>query len=244
MSTENSIEEPTAADCVVETSEGDAPTTEKAKQPQQPMPLKERICLNVSVIAILMAVLNATGLTSGLPAFMAVAVKEQPFVAFCVTGLASGLLAFLLADFIPRKFGILARLPVMTFAAFWLHFAWISIIEVSKSPITDWNAILILISTMLMGFCVAHHLTISGESPALPMRIEVFIWTTMATNLGALAITLLISAAFVGNVKGSIQAKIDSEIDVQKRMEYLWGTCPFVETKEFCDAMKIVTSKK
>jgi len=244
MSTESSCDESLiAADSSIESNEESTQATKTVEDGNQPMPLKEGFCLNLSMIVVVLAVLNASGLIAGLPSFLTVAVKEQPFGTFLIGLFLSVFIAFLLSDIMPRQVAVAARLPVFAFGTFWLYMAWNSLIDVNGSTVTTTNVTLILIATMLLGFCLSYHASFAGKTPTVSQYIETFVWAIIVANVVAFLVTLVIAVAFMGNVKGRIAAKVHSEVDMQEKLEYIWGACPMVESKEFCDALKIVTSR-
>ncbi|TLX17130.1 hypothetical protein [Rhizobium sp. MHM7A] len=245
MSAGNSTEEPVklisdAAEKATETAKSD-----QSEKTYTPMPFKERLCLNVSIMAIVLAILHVTGLINGLPTFLSLAVKEQPFTTFGVTLLASGLLTFVLSDLMPRQIDVVGRLPVFVFSAFWLNFAWTRLIEGYGSTLKDASPAWVLIATMILGFCVSYHENGNEKRRStVSERIELFVWTTIGANIVAFLATLLITAVFIGDVKGSIESKIDSEVELHQRLDYIVGACPEVKSKEYCNALKVVTSRQ
>lgn len=244
MSTENSTEEAVKPSSDATAKATESTTSEKAEKPLPPMPFKEKLCLNVSIMAIIFAVLHVTGLIGGLPAFLAVAIKEQPEATFFATLCASVIFTFVLSCFMPSKIDVLGRLPLFVFAAFWLNTGWGRLIEGYPATLKDTSAVWVLIATMILGFCVSYHengsekqkMTVSG-------RIEIFAWTTIGANVLAFLLTLLITAVFIGSVKGSLEAKIDAEVTFHQRLNDTFFACPEVKSKKYCDALKIVTSE-
>jgi hypothetical protein len=165
------------------------PVDNTEKKVVQSISTREKVCATVSILAIMLAILNATGLIAGLPEFLDVALKVHPASVFFFTGILTVVVTMLLVCLTPRRFEVLAYLPAAIFAAFWLNRGWIYVIEKS-AVLTSSNVGFIHLATMALGFCLAYHATVyGGKKPTLSQRWLIFIVCALFINFLAFCIT-------------------------------------------------------
>lgn len=182
--------------------DGTSPAEQREKQTEKivsTVTTQEKICVGVSISAIILAILNSIGLITGLPEFLATALKVEPFVTFCLMGVFVTVLTGVLVGFVPNKFQAFAWLPAAAFGALLLNEGWQKLIENHEPTVTGSNVVFICIATMMLGFCLAYHATLSGKRPTLSERTLIFMGFTFVANIAALAITIC-AATLVGKV--------------------------------------------
>jgi heme/copper-type cytochrome/quinol oxidase subunit 2 len=150
----------------------------------------------------------------------------------------------MLSSFRPRQIDVLGRLPAFVVGGFWLNTAWAGMIKNYPATLGDTSAVWVLIATLILGFCVSYHWKDEKEKITASSRVEVFAWTTLIANVVALFLTFFITAAFIGNVKDGIEAKIDAVVERHDRLNYIFSGCPIVKSREYCDALKVITSNE
>jgi hypothetical protein len=219
-------------------------TVAKTEQPPKPMTASEKLCLNVSVLAVILTILYVTGFFTNLPAFMALSLEERPVRTFFVSALAAGIATWMLSWMMPRQVAVLACSPAFLFFGFWLSSAWAWMIAAYPATLDGSAATWVFIATLIPGFCLSLHWFSEKDNPSISARIEVFAWTVTLVNGIALLLTFLITTTFIESVKGEFEATINSEAIRHERLSYIFSGCPIVKSQKYCEALKVISSEE
>ncbi len=242
MSADNSSEETVKP--LSDADESNASSSEaKAGQPPKPMTTSEKLCINFSFLAVIMAILYVTGFFANLPAFMALSLEERPFRTFLMSALAAVIATWMLSLMMPRQTAVLAYSPTFLFVWFWLSTAWTWMTDAYPRTLDGSAPTWVFIATLIPGICACIHWFSETDKPSISGRIEVFAWTVTLVNGIALVLTFLINTTFIESVKNEFETKINSEITRHERLSYIFSGCPIVKSQKYCEALKVISSE-